>query len=117
MSEHDSRDEIKVINDPAYAAWFRRMEGDALWFLGQKELVERYTGSVIVLHNRQVIGRGVNHSEAKEDACRQVAARGEALPPLSELLFIPLPGPPESEPLTHPGQQATITDGVSREGA
>jgi hypothetical protein len=110
MSEHDQRDEPRVIHDPVYAAWFQRMQGDALWFLGQQELVERYAGSVVVLHNRQVIGRGKNHSQAKDDACRQVQEKGEVLPPLSELLFIPLPAPPDTEPASHPSQ----TTGIDR---
>src|SRR4051794_14571031 len=91
------RDEIRVINDPVYLEWFNRMQGDALWFLGQENLVEQYRGNVVVLHNRRIIGRGNDHSEAKEDARRQVEARGEVLPPVSELLFIPLPAPPDNE--------------------
>src|SRR5689334_14356872 len=82
MSQANNHDQL--------AAWFSRMQDDARWFLGQAELVQRHEGSVVVLYNRQVVGRGADSLKATKDAQRHFKAKGEALPPTSELLFVPL---------------------------
>jgi hypothetical protein len=116
MSVADNRRDIKVIDDPAYTEWFTRMQGDVTWFLGQAGLVQRYAGNVVLLYHRQVVGRGEDHVQAKEDARRYFEARGEALPPPSELLFIPLSGSSAPEPAV-PLPNGESPEGTLREGA
>jgi hypothetical protein len=117
MSAADHRQDIKVIDDPASIAWFNRMQGDALWFLGQTELVQRHAGGVVVLYNRQIVGRGEDSLQAKEDARLQFEARGETVPSASELLFVPLPAQPAPVSVAQNLGLEECLNGPLREGA
>src|ERR1700730_2937858 len=75
----------------AFVEWFHKQKDDYFWCLNQPDVLERYAGQVVVLHNRVVLGSGPGHLQAKEDARRQVETRGETLPPAADLLFVVIP--------------------------
>src|SRR5258708_37797759 len=93
MSQPPLPDRPTLITDPVFNEWFAKQQADILWFLGQHEVLARYPGQVVVLHNRIVIGSGRDHLEAMADARRQTAQRGEPLPDAWRMLFIPVQDP------------------------
>jgi hypothetical protein len=75
----------------AFVEWFLKQQADYFWCLNQLDILERYPGQIVVLHDRKVIGSGAGTVEAREDAKRQVEARGETLPPSNDLLCVVIP--------------------------
>ena len=68
---------MSIVRDPAVAAQMRKFHALYLWFSTQKELVHRYGGRVVVMHDRQVVGDGDSIEEAEQDARRRAADRGD----------------------------------------
>jgi hypothetical protein len=78
----------------AFVKWLRQAQEDYLWCLNQHEVLERYPGQVVVLHNRRIIGHGIGTPEARQDAQDKAKARGETLPPKDQLVLVPIPEHP-----------------------
>jgi hypothetical protein len=75
----------------AFLEWFHRQQEDYFWCLNQLDICERYRGQVVVLHDRKILGSGIGGREAKEDALQRLEAQGAQLPPVSEILYVPIP--------------------------
>jgi hypothetical protein len=97
--DNNGRRPPRKILDAESVERMQREDSDIRWFLGQVDNLFKYQGHVIILHERQVVGVGRNHREAAEDAERQAAQKGLALPDRSQLLYIVLPEamPPEPD--------------------
>jgi hypothetical protein len=75
----------------AFVEWFQHQQADYFWCMAQQEIRERYRAQVVVLHQRRVLGSGPDHVEALADARTRVEQQGGSLPPVNELLLIPIP--------------------------
>src|SRR5262245_30198478 len=74
-----------------FVEWFQHEQADYFWCMAQLDVRERYGDQVVDLHQRQVIGSGPGHVEALADARTRVEQQGGSLPPVNELLLIPIP--------------------------
>ncbi len=91
-------------NEAALANWFSRQLDDIRWFLGQHDVLRRYAGQVVILHKRTILASGQDDLLALENARQRTQAAGDKLPPLSELLFIPV-----SEPVSLSSEDVAAT--------
>src|SRR4051794_6631321 len=79
-------------------ARFDAQQADYFWCVSQPEVLQRYPGMVVVVHRRQVLGAGEAHQLALASVERELAGRGQAVPPRHELLFVLIPEPAEFGP-------------------
>jgi hypothetical protein len=77
---------------------WEQAEADYDWCLSQPpEVLRPYAGQVIVVHQRTILGSGVDHREALENARQQVAAHGRPFPEVG-LVFVVVPQPVHFDP-------------------
>ena len=91
----------------AWVEWFEKQKADYIWCLRQPEIVARYQGQVLVLHERNILGSGRDSLQALHDAQERVAAQNQPFPPRRDILFVVIPehpwfdmdfyGPPRDE--------------------
>jgi hypothetical protein len=53
---------------------------DYTWLMTHPELRVRYAGKAVILHNRTVLGSGIDHLEAEENMRAAAAAENRQLP-------------------------------------
>src|SRR5262245_11051064 len=75
----------------AFLAWFEKQQADGRWCLSQPDILKRYAGRVVVVHNRTILGSGRDDLEARDDAFRQAQTMGSTLPAERDLLFLVIP--------------------------
>jgi hypothetical protein len=92
MSDTDNgRREETAEEKRAWLEWFERQKADYFWCLNQIDVLDRYSGQVVVLHNRVILGSGHGAQEALDDARKRADDSGMALPGGRELLLVPIP--------------------------
>jgi hypothetical protein len=68
------------------------LEADYRWCRQQRDLLASYSGQVVVFHNRTILGNGVDHHAALENARARAVGKDRALP-AHGLLFLVVPEP------------------------
>jgi hypothetical protein len=58
----------------AWLEWFERQQANYFWCLGQPDILERYAGQVVILHEHVILGSGTGSQEALEDARQRAEA-------------------------------------------